>query len=244
RHDDPDPERAAGYLDRIAALPTRTVPDDDATAVRPETIARLRANIASLRGRYASAIGAAEERLKVAPGDAAAWAQLGEACRMSQRLDRAQEAYREALRRAPGNALYAKQLVLLLCEAPGNDAELDRLTASLLASAPESPEMLILRARALVRDRRTDRTADAIEIYRSLLRLRLTPAQEAEACRNLGVALYDWKQAGRPGDFLDEAHVLLKRYRDLGGEIDLRLEDVWERLEARATSRSNNGPPK
>lgn len=242
RQDDPDPDRATGYLDAIAALAARTVPDDDPTAVRPATIARLRATAASLRGRFASAIGAAEERLKVAPDDAAAWAQLGEACRQSQRLDRAAQSYREAIRRAPGHAVYMKQLVLLLFEGPGNDAEMDSLTSSLLATAPDSPELLILRARALVRDRRTDCTGEAIEIYRRLLQATLAPAQEAEVCRNLGVALYDWKQAGRPGDYLDEAHTLLKRYRDLGGEIDLRLEDVWERLEARA--RANGGPPK
>jgi hypothetical protein len=54
-----------------------------------------------------------------------------------------------------------------------------------------------------------------------------------DARRNLAVLLYDWKQAGRPGDYLEEAWGLLKEWRRLGGQLDDLIRPTWEDLEQR-----------
>jgi tetratricopeptide (TPR) repeat protein len=236
RPTDPDPDRAKEYLDRIDRLPARRAPAGDPTAVTPDQLARLRSVTEQLRGHLASAVAAAEARVKAAPQDPDARAQLGEAYRVARRLEQARQAFRDAVRLAPGNPVYAKQLALLLLETTDTGDELEPLTRSLLEAAPGDPSVRVLRARALVRTK--DGTDEAIDIYRALLADPALPTEvRRDVCRNLAVALYDWIQGGKPGDYLDEAHTLLREYLQLGGKIDLRLADVWDRLEARAKAK-------
>jgi tetratricopeptide (TPR) repeat protein len=229
RADAPDPDQAAAYLDRAAKALPGELPPDDPTAVRPALTERLRGRIEQTRGRLGSAVAAAEARVAAEPENAAARVQLGEAFRRWNRLDEAREAYRQARRLAPEDVAIAKQLALLLFESPDTGDEADTLTAWILGKEPGGVEARILRARAHVR--KGDKEIDsAIDIYRGLLKEDLPPARRLEVLRNLAVALYDWKQGGQEGDYLRDAYLLLVEYRSLGGEIDLRLANSWERL--------------
>ena len=237
RTDAPDPDAAAEFLDRIAALPARTVPDDDPTAVRADTLAALRTRIEETRGRRTAAVAAAEERVRQAPDDMLARMDLAEAYRLARQYDRARNAFREVVRRAPSNVLAKKQLVLMLLDGPDRTPELDQLTTDILAREPRGVDARILRARALTRGDENGenvRIDESIAIYRQLLTEQIPPSRRQEVLRNLAVALYDWKQAGRPGDYLDEAQACLTEYVQNGGEIDSRLADVWERLQTRS----------
>ena len=251
RADAPDPGRAVEYLDRVAALRVRAAPEGDPTAVPPELVSRIRATAEGLLGRTASALAAAEARVKATPEDAEARAQLGEAYRQAGRPTQAIDSYRSAVRLDPSSDVFARNLVLLLLDDPGAGPELMDLTARILAAHPDEPAAHVLRARALVRfqDLREwearnagkpidpearDGYAEAIEIYGNLLKREppIPGGVARDVCRNLAVALYDWKQGGQKGEYLDEAYILLVRYRRLGGVIDDRLHEIWEKLES------------
>lgn len=263
RSDAPDPTRAIEYLDRVAALRTRTVADDDPTYVPADLLDRLRAAAEGLRGRTASAIASAEARVQAAPEDGEARAQLAEAYRQAGKHNQAVASYRDAVRLDPSSEAFLRNLVTLLLDDPGAGREVADLTAKLVKLHPDEPAVIVLRARALVRlqdtlenearsagqapdPRAADGYAEAIDLYKTLIQ-REPPVPQAvlrDVWRNLGVALYDWKQGGRKGEYLDKAYTCLVNYLRLGGVIDGRLQDVWEKLESEYRAKHPEAPGK
>jgi hypothetical protein len=71
-------------------------------------------------------------------------------------------------------------------------------------------------------------------IYIGLGKRELTREIRLDVLRNHALLLYDWKQAGKAGDYLDDAHRMLREYVRLGGVIDERLAPTWNDLEERA----------
>jgi len=234
-----DPERAAGYLDRIEKLPRRTAPPGDPTELSDARLESLRSVVAALRGRLRDAVAAAREAVQRAPQDARARARLADFLRQSGDLVGAAAALREAVRLNPAELLYQETLALVLLDVDGGGEEALEVARRLAAARPADSGFGILEARALARVRREE---DAIDVYRALLGTDLSPERRKEVLRNLAVALYDYRQGGQPGPYLDEAHTLLAEYRRLGGEIDERLADVWFTLEERARKMNAERP--
>jgi len=231
RHGKPDPVKALAALDRIAALTSRTVQPDDPTAVPPAFVARLRTKAYLLGGKEMDAMFEARRGTEATPMDPEAWYLLGEANRRLKRGPDALPAYRRAQQLAPGSRRYAEQLALALIQFDGDGAEILAIAEALAAHDPDDPSLKVLRARALVRVKRED---DAGTIYRDLLKEGGLPPQiRLAVLRNLGVMLYDWKAAGREGEYLDESWALLQEYARLGGVIDDSLRPTWEDLEER-----------
>lgn len=239
RIDTPDLDRAEEYLDRIEALERHAAPAGDPTAITPALVARLRSSVEAARGRMQSAVRAARDAAERSPGDVTAHVNLAELLRKSGDLAGAADAMRRAVQLRPSEPVYWEQLAMLLLALPDRGAEAQAAAARLAELVPGSSAAAVLEARALVR---LDRIDDAITIYRRLLAGDLPVARRREVLRNLGVALYDWKQGGTDGDYLDEAHGLLAEYVRLGGEIDERLMDTWMTLEARAAGNGAERP--
>ncbi len=234
RAEDQDPGRALEYIARIDGLRSHVAKAEDPTALRPEYLAKLRAQAEGEAGRRAAALEAAREATQRNAADPEAWLLLGDALRESGKIAEAIRAYREAARLAPDDPVYVEQLVMaLLIPAVTEEAELLALTERLLAARPGDPAALLLRARALVRPEKGDRNyGEALTIYRSLAqRTDLPKPLRLQVLRNLGVLLVDWKQGGQEGEYLREAHELLRRYVREGGEIDESLRSTWEALE-------------
>lgn len=234
-----DAERAAGYLDRIDRLAARAAPPEDPTALTETRLESLRAVVAALRGRFREALIAARDAVARAPGNAEAHARLADFLRRSGDVAGAAAEAREAVRLAPSEPLYLEQLAMILLELDGGGREALEAALRLAEARPGDPGPRILEARALVR---LDRIPEAIDLYRSLLATDLPAERRKEVLRNLGAALYDWKQGGLEGPYLDEAHALLAEYVRLGGTIDERLADTWAILQERARTKGAETP--
>jgi cytochrome c-type biogenesis protein CcmH/NrfG len=237
----PDPEGAIAALDRIAALPVRAAPAGDPTAVAPAFLARIRSAAELLRGRFVGATAAAEERVKAAPQDAEAWYQLAVAQRRAGNWHGAVGSLRRAVALAPpdsaGYVDLSGALAMALLEDDAGGPEALPIVEKLLVRRPGDPDTLVLLARSLVRIE--GRVDDGIDVYRRLLlRTDLRNDTRRDVLRNCAVALFDWKQGGNDGEYLDEAHRLLAEYVRTGGAIDDRLQDVMRRLDDRARERS------
>lgn len=239
----PDAARALALLDRADALTKHAAPDGDPTAVAPGRVRNLRTEALIRLGQGMESLLSAREGTKLSPQDADAWFLLGEAARRGQKSSESVDAYRRAAQLAPSSRRNVEQFALAMIEFGGDGREILAAADSLLARSPRDPSLLLLRARALVRaaDPGPRRPADvklmeeAAGIYRDLLkRDDVPPPVKQDVRRNLGVFLYDWKVAGRPGAYVDEAYGLLKEYVRLGGVIDDTLRPTWEDLEERA----------
>lgn len=237
RTDRPDPDGAIALLDRIAALPVRAAPEGDPTAVAPAFVARVRSTAESLRGRFLGATAAAQDRVRAAPLDPEGWYQLAVAQRKAGDWSGAVESLRRAVAIAPESLDLRGALVMALIEDETLGAEALPHAERLAKARPDDPETLVLLARTLVRV--PGRVDDGIDVYRRLMvRTDLRSELRRDILRNCAVALYDWKQGGKDGEYLDEAHRLLAEYVRTGGAIDERLQSVWQRLEDRARGQS------
>jgi predicted Zn-dependent protease len=238
----PDPARALADLDRIDALPQRVAPPPDRTAVPDALLRELRTKAEILRRPGVDALLDARAAAKASPQDPQAWYLLGEAARRIGYGQEALDAYRRAAELAPDTRRYPEQYALArlqwgVPDDPNEGRAIRGIVEPLLAREPRDPALLEIKARALVRseDRRDpddDHVMDdAVTIYRDLVQREDAPARiRQDARRNLGILLYDWKQAGREGPYLEEAWRLLERYAELGGEIDARLRPTYEDL--------------
>jgi tetratricopeptide (TPR) repeat protein len=245
RRGTPDPAKALALLERIDALPQRVAPPGDRTAVPDSLLAELRAKAQILLRPSADALLDARAAVKAAPQDPQSWYVLGEAARRTGNGPEALGAYQRAAELAPGIRRYVEQYALARLELGVPDEPREGRTvletiAPLLAREPQDPALLEVKARALVRsedhrDPHDDGVMDeAADIYRGLVQREDAPARiRQDARRNLGILLYDWKQAGNEGEYLREAWGLLKRYAELGGEIDARLRPTYDDLKAR-----------
>ncbi len=238
--DDPDPRGALELLDRIDALPSRVAPPGDPTAVDPTQLRIARAVALLASGRTAEAYACAAELALRAPGDPRLVVLVAECARRAGRDAEALDAFRAAVHLAPQMTTWRKQFAQLLLADPDCAEEALAVTGELLAQEPHDRAARVLRARALARSERSvpNGPDHAAEIYRELL---AEDPNDVEVLRNLAVLLYDWKQGGREGTYLDDAYELLARYRRLGGEIDARLRDTWDALVARRRERLQPG---
>lgn len=235
--DRPDPDGAIALLDRIASLTVRAAPEGDPTAVAPAFISRIRSTAESLRGRFQGATAAAQDRVRAAPLDPEAWYQLAVAQRRAGNWNGAVESLRRAVAIAPDNLDLRGALVMALIEDETLGPEALPHAEKLAKARPDDPETLVLLARTLVRV--PGRIDDGIDTYRRLmLRTDLRSELRRDVLRNCAVALFDWKQGGKDGEYLDEAHRLLAEYVRTGGVVDERLQSVWQRLEDRARGQS------
>jgi tetratricopeptide (TPR) repeat protein len=235
-----DAEKAMDLLDRLAALERRVAGPGDPTAVRDEDVSRMRVRAQLALGRAMGALNDARALVTKWPSDAEGWFLVGEAARASSRAaDEAIVAYRRAFELAPMNRRYGEQYVMALLELSGDAREIMRVIEALRAREPDDTALLVLQARALVR---LDRIDEANDLYAALLQRDLPRERRLEVLRNRGVLLYDWKQGGREGVYLDDAHRLLDEYVRLGGDVDDTLRPTWNDLVARA--RKVQHPPK
>lgn len=239
-----DPRRSLDLLQRIDALEQRAAPEGDRTAVRPESLLQVRYAAAMAVGAYGTARSAAEGLLQASgtnrAAQADAYALLGEAARLDDDLVAALDAYRRAVQLAPDRHVWQEHLVQLLLDVPGAEQEVLDRTSEMLRAWPTQRSVRVLRARALVRSEQIvkDGPDRAAVIYRRLLQ---ADPDDLEVLRNLALLLYDWKLGGKDGTYLDDAHALLQRYVLCGGEIDEKLRDPWERLQARAREAAASG---
>lgn len=247
---DVDPSRALALLDRIDALPARAAPPGDPTAVPVERLEKIRMQASALLDRRQGAVAAAERRVREAPASLEARMQLANALREARDLGRARAAAREAVAMAPDAADPLEFLILLLLETDDTGDDALPLAETLLRlRGPKDPNARIVLARSLVRSKKVppeggapvDRIDEAIDVYRGLLAEPLPKEVRAVVLRNCAVALYDWKQGGRPGDYLDQAHRMLSEYVKLGGAVDATLADTWSKLQAHARSKTGDG---
>lgn len=230
---DRDPKRALALCERIEELPVRKAPEGDSTAVQEQSILVVRYSAAMATGAYRSARVAAQKLTVATNGDPATYVLAGEAARRAGDITDAIDKYRRAVERAPTARLWHEHLVQLLLSAPGGEQEaLDR-TSTMLRTWPGERSVSVLRARALVRSETLvpDAPDRAVTIYRRLLR---EDPDDLEVLRNLAVLLYDWKQGGGEGAYLDESYLLLQRYLLRGGRIDATLGSTWRKLQTRA----------
>ncbi len=230
--DDPDPHLALELLDRIAALPTRKAGEGDPTAVRPHQLLLVRYMASMAIGAYEEALAVAREFAALEPGDPSLDVLVGEAARGGERLADAIAAYSRAVKGQPGRRDWRMNLIQLLLENPSTLQEALHQTQALLEQGVDR-DSLILRARVLARAEKIIPNApdEAVGIYRALL---ARNADDLPVLRNLALLLYDWKQGGQDGTYLDESYALLRRYVFRGGVIDDKLDDTWEKLQARA----------
>jgi len=245
----PDPAAALAALDRIDALLKYAAPPGDATAVPEALLRELRTKAEILRRPGTDALLDARAATKATPKDPQAFYLLGEAARANGIGQEALDSYERASQLAPGVRRYAEQyalarLTLGVPDDPNEGRAILAVVEPLLAAAPRDPALLELKARALVRsedhhDPNDDHVmTDAAAIYRDLVQREDVPIRiRQNARRNLAVLLYDWGSAGKEGPYLDEAWGLLKRYAELGGDIDVRLRPTYEELEVRDLAR-------
>ncbi len=226
------PDWAHELLDVLEALPNRLITDDDPSAVRPDQLLSLRVDACAQTGRRDSAVRYARELATNWPLPDHEVA-LAEAARLAGDTDTAVRAYARAVTQVPSRLDWRRSHAQILLQIPAGRADLLATTAEMVQRWPSDRSVRVLRARALVR------AGDALEngidaadlIYQRLL---AEDPDDIEVLRNRGALLYDWKQGGRDGDYLDEAHLLLRRYVRLGGVPDGPLVDIWEKLQARA----------
>ena len=188
---------------------------------------------ATATGKNETALAVAHELEKSAPGDPSLAVLVGEAARRAGHLEEAAKAYRRAIRGDPSATTWRKHLIQLLLVDPSAVEDALHETMELLKIAGADRDAIVLRARALARSEKILPTGpdEAVRIYGMLLQ---QSPDDLEVLRNLGVLLYDWKQGGQDGTYLDESYALLRRYRFRGGLIDSTLMDTWNKLEARA----------
>ncbi len=230
---DRDPRRALELLEHIDDLPARRAPAGDLTAIDEQALLRVRYTVAMATGAYETALAAAREMAAASGDNPAALALEGEAARRAGDVAGAIDAYRRAADAAPGVRPWHENLVLLLLATPGAEKEALERTSKLLRAWPTERSVRVLRARALVRSEKliADGPDRAVTIYRGLLK---ENPDDLEVLRNLAVLLYDWKQGGIDGDYLDDTYALLRRYVLCGGVIDDRLGSTWQALRDRA----------
>jgi Flp pilus assembly protein TadD len=243
-----DPADALASLDRVANLKSRVAPPEDTTSVPDALIRQLRTKAYILSGRETDAMLEARKATQVNPADPESWFLLGEATRRLKQGPASLDAYRRASQLVPTERRYAEQLCLALLQFDGDGAEILGIAEALASSSPGDASLKLLRARALVRmqnpkDPATDHYVDeAASVYRDLVKRDDTPTQvRQDARRNLAVLLYDWKQGGRPGEYLDEAWELLREWRRLGGQLDDSIRPTWEDLEQRYARKDAGG---
>lgn len=237
---DRDPRRALELLDAIDALGTGGLPADDPSVPSERSLLITRYSAAMSCGAYGTARAAAERLVELASGDPSAQILAGEAARREGAHEAAIQRYRQAVERAPAARPWQEHLVQLLLETPGNEQEaLDR-TSAMLRTWPTERSVRVLRARALVRSEKLlpDGPDRAVTIYRGLLK---EEPDDLEVLRNLALVLYDWKQGGQDGTYLDEAYALLQGYVLRGGVVDARIANTWNTLQERALERARAG---
>lgn len=238
----PDGTKALAALDRIPPPDRRVAAAADATAVRDADVARLRIRATLTLGRFVDAMIAAKKEADASPSDPEAWFLLGEAARQTDppHGDEALDAYRRAARLAPADGRYVGQFTMAVLDpklvVPGTQkpfvAEALADIESLLSKSPDDPGLLLLKARLLARG--DDASLDAASaLYYELEKRDLPKELRLAVLRNHGVLLYDFKQGGRPGDYLRDSYELLKRYVDAGGVVDDSLRSTWDELRAK-----------
>ncbi len=233
--DDPNPHLALELLDRIEALPVRRAAQDDPTAVRPRQIMVVRYMASMATGAYEEALAVAQELADSAPGDPSLDVLVGEAARRGGHASVAITAYTRAVKGQPQARPWRIHLIQLLLDNPGSVEEALHQTQFLLERGVDR-DSLILRARALSRAEKIlpNGPDEAAGVYRALL---TKMPDDLVVLRNLALLLYDWKQGGQDGTYLDESYSLLRRYVFRGGVIDDDLADTWKQLQLHAEKR-------
>ena len=225
-----DPVLALSLLKRLDALPSRA--EAGRSEVDENRVRRIRVRAEAEAGHAEAAYTAAQKAAQAHPGDAETWFVVGEAARRAKRTEECAAAFRKAVALDESSRRYLEQLVMVLLEYEGPGDEMVDRSERLLAMGPQDPALLVLRARTFAHRGKSNDLDQADAIYRALLKRQDVPQSiRRDVLRNEAVLLYDWKQGGREGAYLKEAHALLQQYRALGGEIDAALRDVWEQLE-------------
>ncbi len=236
-----DPERAWALMHQIREQ--RQQGEQPAVNVAQHEISLLwvQAEADSQTGRHATALAEAKQLSKLAPKQPDVWAFCGDVARRAGKLGAAMQAYEVAVELAPDVQRYQEYLVQLALAMPSPKEEFQRVliarTDILTQTWPESRSARVLRARALVRS--TDVEPEGYDKARLIYEaLRAENPEDLEVLRNLGALLYDWKQGGQPGDYLEDAYRIFTEYLRLGGTLDEQLQDVWERLKQRRADRA------
>jgi tetratricopeptide (TPR) repeat protein len=222
-----DAERGREYVERIHALRGEGRGSKGRSRVSDDRLRTVTSIADAATGRTGSGRDAARRQALAseAAEDYFRWADIA---RRDGKDPEALEAIGEAIRRDPDEMRYAAFRVKLYLEpaslGEGRQRELLAHSDALLKRWPEERDARVLRARALVRceDVNPLGTARAKELYEQVL---AASPDDLEALRNLAMLLWDWKS----GEYRRDAATLLRRYVRLGGEIDDRMLDIWEK---------------
>lgn len=240
-----DPEKTLGHLQELERLIEAGGEDARPASFQPRSFFMMRAEAASEAGRHGMAMDAAGELVRVAPGDPMAHAVRGEVLRRAAEAQSrsdlyapAAECYQVAAELDSGRWEYVHDWVqlLLLTDDPEHVAHGTRVARAL---ARESKGEQRFQARKLLFRAlmRSEELQDKIEAESLSAELVEEAPDDLEVLRNRGIFLFDWKAGGREGDFRVEAHRLLARYVELGGEVDAKLADTWGSLQKVARER-------
>lgn len=256
-----NPARAMEALDRLAPLVAaaeKAAPqtaaqrtpgaDDDPLGFTRYDFEKLRCLVAGDLSRHGPAVDAARRAVQARPDLVESWVLLGETCRKAALdpsygqpilMNEAAQAYGRALQAAPeGMDTFQLQFnfAQMLLDIDGAAETCLRVAQALHEEHPGRTDVDILFARALVRQNVVGKMDEAAVVYEQVLE---REPGNLIALRNLAVLLYDWKQGGQRGTYLERARELLTRYVKGGGTIDQPLRDTWETLEAMAAGDRN-----